>query len=337
MSRIGRLLAGVCVAAAASPAGALAGTSTARTATAAGTTTAPAVTQAKGKLDLTLTGTFGIRAGQVTTANRPVRVDGVVRPFVPGQVVVVHAFMGHTLILSKRLNVRRSPGGTFGEFSARFQSRGTGLVFVSAVHGSTKTLGRLVAYKQYTALSPAYGYGASGPFIELMQSRLNALHVFDPQSGVYDNFMALALDAYHRLLGWGTGQSLDAATVASLMAGVGAFHIRDPKAGKHAEGDLSKQLLALSYGANVYRIYPISSGKPSTPTVTGRYAVYSKVAGYLPDGMFYSNFFTGGYAIHGYDPAPDYPASHGCMRVPIPDATSIYYWLDIGNAVDVYY
>ena len=53
--------------------------------------------------------------------------------------------------------------------------------------------------------------------------------------------------------------------------------------------------------------------------------------------MYYSDFFTGGYAIHGYDPAPDYPASHGCMRVPIVDAISIYDWLQIGNGVDWYY
>jgi lipoprotein-anchoring transpeptidase ErfK/SrfK len=53
--------------------------------------------------------------------------------------------------------------------------------------------------------------------------------------------------------------------------------------------------------------------------------------------MYFSSFFYGGYAIHGFDPAPDYPASHGCMRVPIADAVPIYNWLQIGNSVDVYY
>jgi lipoprotein-anchoring transpeptidase ErfK/SrfK len=45
-----------------------------------------------------------------------------------------------------------------------------------------------------------------------------------------------------------------------------------------------------------------------------------KTPGYLPDGMYYSNFFHTGYAIHGYDPSPTYPASHGCLRLPIDDA-----------------
>jgi lipoprotein-anchoring transpeptidase ErfK/SrfK len=53
--------------------------------------------------------------------------------------------------------------------------------------------------------------------------------------------------------------------------------------------------------------------------------------------MYYSDFFYSGYAIHGYDPAPDYPASHGCMRLPIVDAIFVFGWLNYGDAVDVYY
>ena len=69
----------------------------------------------------------------------------------------------------------------------------------------------------------------------------------------------------------------------------------------------------------------------------GNFHVYRSTPGYLPDGMYYSNFFIGGYAIHGYNPAPDYPASHGCMRLPIVDAISVYNWLNVGDWVDVYY
>jgi len=53
--------------------------------------------------------------------------------------------------------------------------------------------------------------------------------------------------------------------------------------------------------------------------------------------MYSSSFFIGGYAIHGFNPAPDYPASHGCMRLPIPDAITAYDWLTFGDWVDVYY
>ncbi|MGZ6696248.1 MAG: L,D-transpeptidase [Solirubrobacteraceae bacterium] len=43
-----------------------------------------------------------------------------------------------------------------------------------------------------------------------------------------------------------------------------------------------------------------------------------------------------GYAIHGYYSVPVFAASHGCLRVPIPDAIPIYRWLSLGDIVDVY-
>jgi hypothetical protein len=191
--------------------------------------------------------------------------------------------------------------------------------------------------RTFTALDPSASFGSSGPFVELIQQRLAALHFYIPQTGVFDEGTGLALDAYHRLLHWGTYQSLDGRTISYLLDGFGQFKVRFPGNGRHAEGNLSLQVLALTDGSKVVAIYPISSGKPSTPTILGNFRVYSKVPGYLPDGMYFSNFFISGYAIHGYNPAPDYPASHGCMRVPIVDAISIYNWLAVGNWVDTYY
>jgi hypothetical protein len=338
VSRVGRILA--CSAAAFALMG---GTAVANASAPAGKAPAAPTAPSKlpkplrGRLALHLAGVFHIHSGAVTVTGRAVRVNGVVRPFVPGQTVVVHAFFGRRLIHSERVRVISSRGGTYGHFSVRFSTAHAGDVFVSAVQASSKALGRLVAYAGFTTVDPQAGFGSTGRFVQLIQSRLAALHLFIPQSGVYDSFTGLAIDAYHRLLGWGTSQALDYPTTVSLLDGVGTFRLHDPRVrGKHAEGNLSKQLLALANGAHVYRIYPISSGKPSTPTVLGHFTVQSKVPGYLPDGMFYSNFFSGGYAIHGYDPAPDYPASHGCIRVPIQDAVSIYAWLNLGDMVDVY-
>ena len=117
------------------------------------------------------------------------------------------------------------------------------------------------------ALTPSAGFGAIGRFVQLIQARLSALHIYVPQTGVYDQQTGLALDAYHRLLGRGTSQSLDGATISALLDDRGAFVVRNPRDGKHGEGNLGRQLLALINGSKVYRIYPISSGKPSTPTI----------------------------------------------------------------------
>jgi lipoprotein-anchoring transpeptidase ErfK/SrfK len=52
--------------------------------------------------------------------------------------------------------------------------------------------------------------------------------------------------------------------------------------------------------------------------------------------MVDSSYFIRGYAIHGYHEVPTYAASHGCLRVPIPNALSIYDWVQYNTPVDVY-
>jgi lipoprotein-anchoring transpeptidase ErfK/SrfK len=53
--------------------------------------------------------------------------------------------------------------------------------------------------------------------------------------------------------------------------------------------------------------------------------------------MVWTTYFFGGYAIHGYSSVPTYAASHGCIRVPIPNALSIYRWLNLGDTIFVYH
>jgi peptidoglycan hydrolase-like protein with peptidoglycan-binding domain len=290
-----------------------------------------------GSMKLYLQGVYFVGHQAVTVANRPMQVRGVVWPFVRGQKVTLVASIGKHVIQRYSTWVRPSKNGSHGVFTKTFQSSSTGGVTVTAVHARDKALKSFGSERRYSVLSESVGFGATGPMVQLIQARLAFLHFYIPQTGVYDQGTGLAVDAYHRLLGWGVSQTVDQKTIQYLLNGWGSFHVRYPSQGQHAEGDLSDQLLALINGSKVYAIYPISSGKPSTPTVLGEFHVYQKTPGYLSDGMYYSNFFTGGYAIHGYNPAPDYPASHGCMRVPIVDAISIYNWLQIGNGVDSYY
>ena len=122
-----------------------------------------------------------------------------------------------------------------------------------------------------------------------------------------------------------------------LARGAGSFHVRYPRDGRHVEADLTKQVLAeIEPGGHVHAIYTMSSGKPSTPTVIGRFSVYSKTPGVNTEGMVDSNYFIRGYAIHGYPEVPDLrrqprlparadPGRPGDLRV---GAT--------GTAVDVY-
>jgi hypothetical protein len=298
------------------------------------TPTAPAAAKAAAKLYLT--GTFTVAKNEVTVPGRAVEVQGFVRPYAAGQKVKVQSFLGRKLIKTDVLRVKPAKGGV-GAFTEKVSASAAGPLRVKVTHTRTPQMLGFLSERRLTVLNPQAGFGARGPFVTLIQQRLNALHVFVPQSGAYDTYTGLALDAYHRLLGHGFSQSLDGATISELLNGVGAFHVRYPKDGTHVEGDLSRQLLAEISGSKVMWIYPISSGKPSTPTVLGRFRVYYRVPGYLPDGMYYSSFFFRGYAIHGFNPAPDFPASHGCMRLPIIDAISVFNWVNYGDWVDVYY
>jgi hypothetical protein len=297
---------------------------------------APAVA-AKGSVRLYLPDAFFVQRHPVTVPRRRFHVQGVVRPYVAGEWVSVRAFAGRRLFKSDRLRIKLSPGHSYGTFSEALASPRVGNVSVRVTHAATSKLSAFAARRGLAALDERIHPSSTGRFVQLVQQRLAALHLYIPQTGVYGTGTGLALGAYHRLLRWGTYQALDGRTISFLLNGRGQFKVRYPHDGHHAEGNLGSQLLALVDGARVYRIYPISSGKPSTPTILGRFRVYSRVPGYLPDGMYFSNFFIGGYAIHGYDPAPDYPASHGCMRLPIVDAISVYNWLGYGDGVDVYY
>ncbi len=300
------------------------------------TTTTTAKPAASGSVVLYLRGAYALHRQQVTVPRRTVRVEGIVRPYVPGQWVKMQVYFGRRLIHTYGVRVRPWAHGKHGHISYGVASPGVGSIRVVVEHAANSQQVAFSSRHSFAALADNAGFGSTGPFVQLIQQRLSALHFYIPQTGVYDQGTGLALDAYHRLLRWGVYQTLDSRTISALLNGTGKFNIRYPGDGKHAEGDLTDQLLALSNGSHVVWILPISSGKPSTPTVLGRFHVYRRTPGYLPDGMYYSDFFYTGYAIHGYDPAPDYPASHGCMRLPIVDAIPVYNWLAMGDAVDVY-
>ena len=123
--------------------------------------------------------------------------------------------------------------------------------------------------------------------------------------------------AWRKVAGYSRTYIATADVFAGMLKGRGVFKVRHPEDGRHVEARLNQQVLALINGGKVERIYHTSSGKPSTPTVQGKFRVYMKTPGTNAKGMVDSNYFIRGYAIHGYADVPPYNASHGCLRVPI--------------------
>jgi len=300
-------------------------------------TTTPKPKPVSARVRVYLPDMFFVHGDPLTVPGRSFHVGGVVTPYVAGQRVSLKLMDGRRVLKSLELWIKPSRNHRYGEFRYHISSPTTGILSVVVAHAGTPQMAAFRSRRFFKSLDTRVGFGATGRFVQLIQQRLAALHFYVPQTGVYDQGTGLAVDAYHRLLHWGTSQNLDGRTISFLLDGFGQFHVRFPSHGRHAEGNLSLQLLALADGGKVDMIFPISSGKPSTPTILGDFQVYDRVPGYLPDGMYYSNFFYNGYAIHGYDPAPDYPASHGCMRLPIVDAITVFNWLNYGDWVDTYY
>jgi len=48
-----------------------------------------------------------------------------------------------------------------------------------------------------------------------------------------------------------------------------------------------------------------------------------------------ASYFDGGIAFHEYADVPPYPASHGCVRVPAPEAKRVYRFAAINRVVIV--
>ncbi|MGH2911821.1 MAG: L,D-transpeptidase family protein [Solirubrobacteraceae bacterium] len=288
-----------------------------------------------GKLKLTLQDAHGNPA--FAAIGERIVISGGVRPYVAGQKVVLSIYRNGRRVLTKRLGVSPAAGGV-GQFYFGYASPHSGHLSIRAEHAPTAQLAKLVAKPVSVRYElSTLSVGSRGRVVRLLQEELARLHYQVNVTGYYDDTTARAVVAFRKVSGQQRVESVNPRIFQLIQRGAGVFHVRYPSDGAHVEADLSKQVLAeIERGGRVRRIITISSGKPSTPTVIGRFHVYRKEPGTNSHGMVDSSYFIGGYAIHGYAEVPTYAASHGCLRIPVPDAAVVYAWVKFGYAVDVY-
>jgi hypothetical protein len=291
------------------------------------------VAPAKATLATTVRDTFG-RPHPAALTGRGFTARVVMKPFVANERAVLRIFRDGKQIRAKSLAFRPIRGGSAGEATVKLKWGKPGRVRLKAVHLASATVATARSKSiSVEVVRPSAGPGARGPAVQLLQSKLAALHYVVPRTGVYDAGTGRAVLAWRKLLGKSRTIYATKDVFFGLLKGRGAFKVRHPHDGHHVEARLNTQVMALIDRGKVQRIYHISSGKPSTPTVRGRFRVYMKTPGTNSHGMVDSSYFIRGYAIHGYFDVPTYNASHGCLRVPIPNARSIYDWLRIGDVV----
>jgi L,D-transpeptidase catalytic domain/Putative peptidoglycan binding domain len=292
----------------------------------------PVPAPAPGKASFKLVG--GLPAGKARyyAPRQQMVLRGRVRPAVAGEVVALRVSRAGKAATRIRRTV--DAGGRF-EFRVQLGKPGRLRLVVghaaSQNQAAFRTRARRIEVVRWRA-----GPGARGLRVLLLQRALHRLGFATPVTGRFDALTANAVNAFRKTNRMGRVGYASPAVYAMLLRGDGAFKLRYPRAGKHVEFDWSRQVLVLADHGRPYRVYHTSSGAPATPTVFGTYRFYLKTPGTNAKGMVDSSYFIRGYAIHGYPSVPNYPASHGCLRVPIPNAAAIFHWIDIGDRIFSY-
>lgn len=108
---------------------------------------------------------------------------------------------------------------------------------------------------------------------------------------------------------------------------------------KKVEIDLDDQELTAYQGSTLVLKTHISSGR-NDGTPRGKYTAqqksrmhYSRLYHFSP--MPFSVQVSGNIFLHGYHEVPAYPASHGCIRLPIANAQALYEWVQIGTPITI--
>ena len=297
-------------------------------------TPAPAPAPAAGKASIRVSGGQTTKKARYLPTGAAVRVKGTVAPYVAGQTVVLEVIRKKKVVSRQRVAVRAG-----GKVSARVKTRRAGTIKLRLRHRGTPQQAAFTSRKRAVrVVSLSAGQGSKGTKVLLLQRGLFALGYAVPRNGVYEGGTSRAVLAFRKVNGMGRDGFATRGVFSKVLQGQGKFEARYPKAGRHVEFDWSRQVLALfDKKGRIYRTYHASSGKPSTPTVFGRFRFYRRDLGTNGEGMVDAAYFIGGYAIHGYKSVPAYAASHGCIRVPVPNARQIRDAVSIGEQIFVYH
>jgi hypothetical protein len=185
---------------------------------------------------------------------------------------------------------------------------------------------------------PDLAAGATGSSVRELEQRLAALHY-----ALLGVDASLGQDTVDALYAFQKVQGLPRTGRADAAVWNALGHPREPVphgGGNRVEVDKEHQVLYVVRGGALSLIVPVSTaGLPGKYTPAGSFSVYRKVNGFDPSplGVLYDPlYFTGGYAIHGNPSVPPYPASHGCVRVPMWVAARLFATVPYGETVDVY-
>jgi hypothetical protein len=265
-----------------------------------------------------------------------VPVVGTVTPYVAGQHVAVTFYLDGDELLTRNVALQKGKRDS-GKFRAAILVREGGKYAASAQHVATAALGGDSTVRKSWKISyPSLHQGQCGNVVVGFKKAMRKMGYIANSGRCFGGKTARGVLAYRKVNGMSRSYRAGKGLVKSAFSGKGEYHVVHPNAGEHLEAPLSKQVLVFAKDDKPFAVYPISSGKRSTPTVTGHFTFIRQEPGYNSHGMYYSFYFYGGYAVHGYESVPDYPASHGCIRTFIADQPEIYNRINFGESIFVF-
>ena len=283
-------------------------------------------------------GSFVVRTALAASAPVVVRVSPRLRSRIVGRRVV-----GHRVVVVGRLLPARSGRLVLGGSRVRVASDGRFRARVPTSQGANVAARlRLRPNAGYVAVGrrvrmrlaqPRLQQGSRGPAVRALKQRLwqlgYALPSVDAGFGYRTYEAVVAFQKVHRLARTGR-------VGARFWRALWVTNRPRPRVrrGDYIEVDKSRQVLMEVLGGKVVRVVHVSTGATGN-TPVGTWHVYREVYGW--DWVLYHPmYFLRGFAIHGYPSVPTWPASHGCVRVPLWIASSLREHWGRGAIVRVY-
>ncbi len=281
-------------------------------------------------------GPYHARFGSVRSLARTIAL----RPELQASVPAV-APVGGVLSLSPRLFPARAgavrvrifrDGRLVRTRAGRIPTAGPGSIRIELTTTPRRGYTRVRRVLTAQVVQPSLAPGSRGPSVLALERRLAQLrYALRGVDSVYDQDTYEAVLAFQKVNGLPrTGRVEDWLWRRLARAGIPRAH----RGGDYIEVDKTRQVLFVVAGGRVTKVVHVSTGATGN-TPLGSWQVYRKVPGW-DWVLWYPMYFKGGFAIHGYPSVPAYPASHGCVRIPMWIAPSLYRTHGQGTTVIVH-
>lgn len=191
--------------------------------------------------------------------------------------------------------------------------------------------------------------GAGGPTVGLLDKRLSSQsYPTGHRDDVFDYALLQSVYAYEKVHRLPRDGIVPPAELRRILL---SKRPGPPRKGRRRfiDIDISRQVLFEVRRRKVIRTLPISSGNDEpyvsegveyvAHTPRGSFRIERKISGWRVSHLgrlYYPSYFIGGFAIHGSPSVPVYPASHGCVRLPMYVSKAFFYRNPVGRPVFVH-